>query len=77
MSKITQCDAKVRKYFDMTTFLSKKSWHLVWVPAFGDMWVMDYQPTEALSFSAFSASWRASMRSSMSPSMNAGRLCME
>lgn len=35
------------------------------------------QPTEALSFSAFSASWRASMRASMSPSMKAGRLCIE
>ena len=34
------------------------------------------QPTEAFSFSAFSASWRASMQSSMSPSMKAGRLCM-
>ena len=77
MSKITQCDAKVRKYFDMTTFLLKKAGILCGVPAFWDMWEMDYQPTEALSFSAFSASWRASMRSSMSPSMNAGRLCME
>ena len=37
----------------------------------------DDQPTDALSFSAFSASWRASMQSSMSPSMKAGRLCMD
>ena len=38
--------------------------------------VFNVHPTEAFSFSAFSASWRASIQSSMSPSMKAGRLCI-
>lgn len=34
MSKITQCGAKVRKYFEIATILIKKDWHLEERPVF-------------------------------------------